>query len=154
FIIRNCGDDHDARRFSTFTPIITAMIGRLPNTLRDRAIVISMQRKLPCYKVEKLGGKGKLARYTELAVIAQRIARFAADNRDCLRQADPAVPRELNDRAADSWTPLFAIAEAAGGAWPQRARMAAVALSSSADSSESQGVLLLRDLRDLFAQTP
>src|SRR5262249_24769125 len=131
-----------------------AMIGRLPNTLRDRAIVISMRRKLPNETVEKLGGKGKLTRYTELALIAQRVARFAADNRDRLRQADPAVPRELNDSAADSWTPLLAIAEVAGGTWPDRARIAAAALSSSAASSESQSVLLLGDLRDLFEQAP
>lgn len=41
---------------------------------------------------------------------------------------DVPVPETLNDRAADSWEPLLSIADAAGGAWPARARLAAIVL--------------------------
>ena len=60
-------------------------------------------------------------------------------------------PSELNDRAEDAWEILFAIADAAGGPWPDYAREAAVVLAGAADV-DSRGVLLLRDLRELFAE--
>jgi hypothetical protein len=63
---------------------------------------------------------------------------------------DVAVPDELNDRAADSWEPLLAIADAAGGSWPIQARLAAVALSSEEDSSASVGMRLLADIQVVF----
>ena len=63
---------------------------------------------------------------------------------------DPAVPDDLGDRAADSWEPLLSIADAAGGDWPARARVAAVALSSEEDGQTSVGVRLLGDIQDVF----
>ena len=50
---------------------------------------------------------------------------------------------------------LFAIADAAGRVWPARAREAAAALTrKGADDNESTRVLLLADLRELFATEP
>jgi hypothetical protein len=48
--------------------------------------------------------------------------------------------------------PLLAIAEAAGGEWPARARHAAVTLLTGEhrDDAESSGVRLLRDIRSTF----
>ena len=59
-------------------------------------------------------------------------------------------PRELNDRAADNWRPLLAIAGRAGGNWHDRARAAAIALSLDADDEDTIGVDLLRDLWVVF----
>ena len=42
----------------------------------------------------------------------------AADNFDKLAEPDPKMP-DLNDRAADNWHPLLAIADLAGGTWPE-----------------------------------
>jgi hypothetical protein len=48
------------------------------------------------------------------------------------------------------WEPLLAVADAAGGHWPERARTACVALlqDASAGDQASLGVRLLTDLRD------
>jgi Protein of unknown function (DUF3631) len=46
-----------------------------------------------------------------------------------IAEARPTLPEELNDRAQDNWELLLAIADAAGGHWPQKARQAALALS-------------------------
>ena len=46
--------------------------------------------------------------------------------------ARPDMPLGIEDRNADVWEPLLAIAEAAGGDWPQRAREAAIALVGAA----------------------
>ena len=39
----------------------------------------------------------------------------------------PVLPKGIEDRDADVWEPLLAMAELAGGHWPERARVAAVA---------------------------
>lgn len=59
------------------------------------------------------------------------------------------MPEALDDRAADNWCPLFAIAERAGGDWPAFAREAALKLSSARDDT-STSVMLLHDIRDFF----
>ena len=54
------------------------------------------------------------------------------------------------NRLADNWRPLFALAEAAGGDWPKRARRAFDLLGKPGDEVVSRSVLLLGDFRDLF----
>jgi predicted lipoprotein with Yx(FWY)xxD motif len=48
------------------------------------------------------------------------------DNFSKLIDPDPSIPAALNDRAADNWRPLIAIADLAGGEWPQLARQASL----------------------------
>jgi hypothetical protein len=69
-----------------------------------------------------------------------------------LRGARPDLPEQLNDRAADNWEPLAAIADAAGGPWPRRVREAAITLSGEASAPDSAGVELLRDIRACFGK--
>src|SRR5690606_4539759 len=58
------------------------------------------------------------------------------------------------DRDADVWEPLIAIADAAGGDWPERARVTAVTLvTHSKAATPSLGIRLLSDLRDIFADS-
>jgi putative DNA primase/helicase len=146
-VIRTVGEDHETRAFTTWAPKAVAMIGDLPDTLRDRAIEIRLRRRRPDEKVEKL----RLDRLRDLEPLRQRCARWAADNLAELRDADPDVPDDLHDRAADNWRPLLAIADLAGGEWPERARQAARLLSGlAADQDGDAAVLLLADLNDLF----
>jgi hypothetical protein len=70
---------------------------------------------------------------------------------DALSEADPEVPKELNDRQADCWRPLFAIADILGGEWPRLAREAAIAMSKAAADDDDDSVeLLLADLAKIF----
>ena len=65
--------------------------------------------------------------------------------------ADPEMPKGLNDRAADNWRPLLAIAEAAGGVILERAREVAVVLSGGdEDDGESIRTRLLGDIKAIF----
>ncbi len=68
---------------------------------------------------------------------------------DELRKAEPELPDELDDRAADNWEPLLAIADAVGGDWPERARQAAITLSADTETG-SIGVELLADIQRIF----
>ena len=74
------------------------------------------------------------------------------ENLDKLVDAEPEIPDELNDRAADGWEPLLAIAER-GTTDCREARPAAVALSSEIDiEDDSYGIQLLADLREVWGE--
>ena len=45
------------------------------------------------------------------------------------------MPAGVEDRDADVWEALLAVADAAGGDWPERARAAAVALVAQSKES-------------------
>jgi putative DNA primase/helicase len=149
FVVRAVGDEHEARPFSTWAPKAIALIGRLPDTLEDRSIMIPMRRRAPHEHVERLRSHPPAAVVFE--ELRRRAMRWAGDNAAELREADPAPPGDLNDRAEDNWTPLLAIADAVGGEWPDRARRAARALSGAVEAGDGTGEQLLADLRAIFS---
>jgi putative DNA primase/helicase len=140
------GDDFDARVFSTWGPKAIALIGTLPDTIHDRAIIIEMRRRGVGEHVERL----RLDRTGALDALRRQAWTWAQDHLDVLRAADPAVPDELHDRARDNWRPLLAIADLIGGAWPALARSAALRLVGQDDDDGSVRTLLLNDLYRLF----
>ena len=95
-----------------------------------------MQRKVPSEKCER-------NRKLDPMPLRRQCARFALDNAQAIADATPQIPEALNDRAADIWEPLLAIADLAGGDWPQLARQAAIGLSGSSQESSPIGSLLL-----------
>jgi putative DNA primase/helicase len=150
FVLRCASDEHAPKSYSTWTPIALGLIGKLPETLEDRSIEIRMRRKLPAEKAERFR-KQQIAEIK--STLLHKCARWAYDNLAALRGQEPPPPPEaLNDRAADSWEPLFAIAKVAGGAWPERACQAAVALAQANGEGESIHTRLLSDLRMLFGE--
>src|SRR5262245_56766767 len=149
FVVRTVG--HEPRLFSTWGARMIALIGRLPPTLEDRAIVLPMRRRAPGETVERIRRDGLLRR---LDPLRRRAARWVADHLAALQAADPAVPAALHDRQADNWRPLLAIADAAGGGWGDRARVAARTLArTSVEADPAAAVELLADLQALFATT-
>jgi hypothetical protein len=114
----------------------------------DRSITIEMKRKRTDEKVKRLRAKdGPELR----GVLSRKAARWAADNFEALGHAEPDTPEQLHDRAADAWSPLFTIADLAGGDWPRRARAAAITLTgASAEDGETTLTLLLADIRAAF----
>jgi putative DNA primase/helicase len=142
-VIRNI--DNKPRRFSTWAPKALATIRAVADTLADRAIVVQLQRKPPTATVAPLRRRDS----EEFAALRSQAARWAIDNFDRLVVADPQLPNGLNDRASDNWRPLLAIADLAGGEWPQEARQAACLLSDEAQDG-AIGVELLKDIRMAF----
>lgn len=134
------GRRREVDSFDVFGPKAIAGIGNLPPTVADRAIPIRMKRRTLDEPIAKF--RRRLAE-AEARAIACEWSRVTV-------VTDVTVPDELPDRAADSWEPLLAIADAAGAGWPMRARLAAVELSSEEDSTVSVGMRLLADIRDVF----
>ena len=84
--------------------------------------------------------------------IRRQCVRFVADHALAIPASQPQLPPAPNDRAADIWEPLLALADLAGGPWPDLARQAAIALSASAPENSALGSLLL-DIFILFSTT-
>jgi hypothetical protein len=110
--------------------------GRLPDTLADRCIVIKMHRKRPAEPCERL-------RELQTTDLRRCCARFVLDHHPAIAAAHPDIPADLTDRAADIWEPLFALADLAGGPWPQSARDSAVHLTSKAQDHNATAALFL-----------
>lgn len=146
YIVRVVGDSHTPTKFNAWGAKAISGIGHLADTLMDRAIVLELRRKLPHESVERF----RHAEPDYFDVLAAKLARFADDYRDKVRQARPHLPERLNDRAQDNWEPLLAIADAIGGAWPDIARKAALKISGSESDSMSIGVELLHDIKEVF----
>lgn len=146
-VVRSGRGDFEPRTYRTWCPKVVALIGRLSDTIEDRAIMIPLKRCVSGERPERL----RFDCLDQLDPPQRRACRWAKDNIAGIRQADPSIPAELGDRAADNWRHLLAIADLAGGEWPYRARTAAAALSRSrADNEENISELLLGDIRDLF----
>ncbi len=149
-VVRTVGEAHDPRPFNTWCPKVGALIGKLPDTLQDRAIVLVLRRSLPSEKPERFTRR----HYNELHELRAMACRWAIDTLEALRDVEPSMPNGLGDRAEDAWRPLLAIADLAGGPWPGLARKAALYLSGvPADETDgaSKGVLLLMHIREIFS---
>lgn len=135
-----------AERFPVFCPKALAGIGELPDTIADRSISIRMKRKSPGEEVTRYRRREVEPASSGLRA---RLAAWCERRLDGLAEARPMLPDALDDRAADGWEPLLAIADAAGGDWPGDARRAALVLSAGRDDAEadSLGVRLLADVR-------
>jgi hypothetical protein len=134
--------------FPAFAPIAFAGLGNLPDTLLSRSVVVRMRRRAMGERVEPFRRR---LYTTEGHQLRDRLATWAASIVDAVGESWPALPAGIEDRAADVWEPLIAIADAAGGHWPRHVREAAVALVALSQSgAASLGVQLLTDLRDIF----
>jgi len=142
------GSEQDVKDFTAFCPKAIAGIGWLADTVADRSIPIRMKRKLVSEKVERLH-----ERTVEpiAAPLRKRLSDWIRQQLPALKDAEPDIPEQLNDRQQDGAECLLAIADAAGGDWPEKARKALIELYTG-DASEDQSLptLLLADIRDIF----
>jgi Protein of unknown function (DUF3631) len=150
YALRCVGPNQKVEQFATFAMVAIAGIGDMPDTITDRAVNVILRRRAASEKVKPF----KLRRdVPPLHDIRGRLADWVASRLDDLTDAEPDAPVE--DRAADVWEPLIAVADAAGGTWPERARAACLALSGEAeedDTERSVSLQLLADLRSIFGE--
>jgi hypothetical protein len=138
-------NDTGLKKYSCWCPKVIAMIGQVPDTIADRSIVVKMARKLTtetCAPLSEL----------DTADIKARCVRFASDMAQSIAQAPKIRGEGLNDRAADTFDPLFVITRLAGDGWEQKLHEAALALSSTVDI-ENSGATLIMDVLSLFGET-
>jgi hypothetical protein len=133
--------------YSTWAPAAIAMIGCLPSTLEDRSILVRLERR----RADEVIVPFRHDQTPGLDRLAGMAARWAADNLERLKAADPKVPNVFENREADNWRPMLAIADIAGGEWPMRARQIAESLTVlNRGSEQSAGVMVLDDIFTIF----
>jgi hypothetical protein len=152
-IPRCVGPKHEVQDFNVFAATALAGIGDLPDTVMTRSIIIRMRRRSASEPVEQFRLRLHEA---EGHVLRDRLAAWAAAVGPEVGEAWPELPEGVTDRRAEAWEPLIAIADAAGGDWPRRAREAAVSFVSDVSLfigvSASLGIRLLADLRSVFGE--
>jgi hypothetical protein len=137
----------DTEELPAYCAVALAGIGNLPDTIITRSVVVSMRRRSPAEAIEPYRYRAHALAGNELR---ERLALWAVSLKG-IGEHWPALPDGITDRSADLWEPLIAIADAAGGDWPRRARVAAVALVALAMAgTPSLGIRLLSDLRIVF----
>lgn len=147
-IPRCVGPTHGVTQFPVYCPVALAGLGDLPDTLMSRSIVVRMRRRAPGEVVQPF-------RYRTVAPegheLRRRLAEWVTSVVDDLDGAWPEMPDGVTDRPADVWEGLLAVADAAGGHWPETARAACVELCKVvADRDASLGIRLLADLKMTF----
>ena len=144
---RCVGKDFELKDFSTFCPKAIAGIGKLPGTVASRAIPIRLKRA-PRGTVQKFRERDV---EPEARDIRGGIEAFAGSIKAVIAVARPALPDELSDRQQDAAECLVAVADLAGGKWPELARTSLISLCIEAqDHDDSIGHTLLSDIRHVF----
>ena len=134
----------------TFAMAVIAGIGSMPDTIEDRAVIITLRRKTDAESVQKYRTRRDKP---VVRAVGDRLAAWMGPLAAAAGKAEPDMPGGLHDRAEDVWEALLAIADLAGGEWPARARRAAQLLTAAADSAAADSTLaltLLADLRTVF----
>lgn len=138
----------ETEELPAYCAVALAGLDDLPDTIMSRAVVVRMRRRAPSEPVEPWRRR---VNTPEAYKLRDRLAAWADLVRVDAREAWPEFPNGVQDRAADVWEPLLAVADLAGGDWPRTARVAAVTVvTDSMGATPTLGVLLLKDIRTVF----
>jgi Protein of unknown function (DUF3631)/CHC2 zinc finger len=143
----------EVKEFATFSPKALAGIGKvLSDALSNRCIPIELLRRTREEKIERFRERKAQAEHANLKAELEAWAQ-QPNVIDALKAARPVLPDELTDRQQDITEPMLAIADMAGGEWPDRARIALIKLCSTTGEDVSIGIKLLIDLKRIFDGT-
>ena len=151
YVLRCVGDDHEPRRFGTWCPKVLAGIGDLPDTVRDRALVIRLERRPFDVAISRWRDRDRV----QIARLQRQIVRWTSDHVTAILAARNEVvfSAVLHDRARDAWEALLAMGHTAGDDWAGpdgRAQRACQHVAGDADDDLGACEQLLGDLRAVF----
>jgi hypothetical protein len=142
----------ETEELPAYCAVALAGLGSVPDTILSRSVVVKMRRRAPTETVEPYRRR---IHAPHGGALRDSIATWALAAIARLTDAMPEMPAGIQDRDADVWEALLAIADMVGGDWPECARVAAVALvADSKAGTPSLGVRLLADLRTTFGDEP
>lgn len=152
-IIKCEGNSFEPKDFHVFCPLAIAGIGidSIPETVRDRSILIEMRRKMSNENIVEFDSDEiELSFYP----LRDRLLSWIEINKGKFRIAKPQIPEKLNSRARDVWKPLLKIAEVAGEEWLLKASEAALAIASNSEEADDTplSIRLLEDIREIFTE--
>ena len=142
------GKTIETEEIPAYCAVALAGLGWLPETILSRSILVHMRRRAPGERIQPFRRRLCLRDGEQLR---KRLAEWGAFALDHVADNWPELPADIADRDADVWEPIIALADLAGGNWPERARAAAVEIvKTEKDREPSLGIRLLADLRTVF----
>jgi hypothetical protein len=146
------GPKNELKYFPVYGPKAFAAIGRLPETLTDRSVCITMQRKTAVQTVARFLQPRARA---ETEPVRQLLIAWATANRESVRTAYEQSPdlKFIEDREADLWMPLFAVCAIAAPERVNELKECAQTLAgtkASDDLEDSLPLKLLADVRTVW----
>jgi hypothetical protein len=154
FVIRCVGKGHDVKKFAVFCPKAILAIGTLPDTLLDRSILVPMRRRLRTEEIRRFRRRQATEATSAAAVLVDG---WLSAHREQIAEVYGKQELDfLQDREADIWEPLFAIASVAVPGRIAELKRIALQMSrekSNLDTDNSRGIRLLADIRDIFASS-
>jgi len=150
---RNGEKSFEVKSFNTYCPKVIVLIGNLPDTLADRCIAIAMRRRRQDEKVERF----------LFSHVMREAKRYRRDSEDWAKTNRTKVKRRhlrydlefLEDREAELWLPLFSVCAVVSPDRLEHLKTIALRISGAkqADEPAELGLLLLRDIRGIFARS-
>ncbi|MFL5236329.1 MAG: DUF3631 domain-containing protein, partial [Rhizomicrobium sp.] len=137
----------ETEELPAYCAVALAGLGWLPDTILTRSVIVRMRRGHAGETVEPFRHR---IHSREATAVRMAIEAWAGGQPTEIAHW-PEMPASVEDRDADVWEPLIAVADLVGGEWPNRAREAAVALvADSKESEPSLGIRLLADIKGIF----
>lgn len=108
-----------------------------------------------CIRIRMSRAAGPVADLTDRAdrggyLLRQALGSWTGSHTAGFAAAEPELPEGVHGRTAEIWTPLLAIAEAAGADWPDRAWTALYELAVRGGVSSSEDTDAMTELADMF----
>ncbi|WP_352309034.1 DUF3631 domain-containing protein [Psychrobacter sp. W2-37-MNA-CIBAN-0211] len=147
YIIRCVGDDNEPTAFNVYGAKAISGIGKIPSTLIDRSIPLTLRRKMKSETKKRV--RDLPLNVTNM--IQSQLARWSDDNMSAVKEADPVLPISINDRAQDNWQILFKIAMLLGDEWLEKAHTSCMEISGSDSDEPSSNEQLLSDIKTVFS---
>lgn len=149
--LRYDASQRQVERLDTYAMAALAGIGHMPDTIEDRAVIIPMRRRSPNETVSPYRLRRDAPAIHQTRTLLHIWARHHLET---LKLATPDMP--LEDRAADTWEALIAIADTAGNQWPTTARNTATYLvgQHQHESRDNTPTQLLTDINTILAERP
>jgi hypothetical protein len=144
-VIRVEGPDRKRIKYNVWAPVAYATLEGVAQALDTRSISVNLRRRLAREKVSVFNPN----EVQELIELCRKAIRWTSDHARDLRDAAPTTDG-LDNRSADNWRPLFAIADLAGGLWSNEIRRAAREMQADLSDNQALGTMLLSDIRELF----
>lgn len=154
FIPRCEGPRQEVRQFPVYGPKVFAAIGKLPDTLMDRSIVLHMKRRSKGQQVERF----RQTRAFEAAEpVREGASQFVQANDAEIASAYQSVLDSdldfLSDRDSEIWSALFTLCKVLDSERLHELKQSALTLSAAKDGDdvdESFALTLLRDIKSVW----
>jgi hypothetical protein len=143
------GKSVETEELPAYCAVALAGLDDLPDTIMTRSVIVRMRRRAADEKIEPWRPR---VNAPDAQKLYTRLAKWSTQARTLL-SGDfwPEMPYGVEDRDADCWEALLAVADIAGDRWAKAARRTAVThVRAAKRRPPTIGVLLLRDVKRVF----